>query len=1002
MNLKILLTFLLCWIHIISVCQSSQLIDDLNNANDDSERMVIYRKLSNEMLLVDAQKSIYYAKEGWKIAMLKSEKIEEKHYFINQLGKAYAVSGDNNQAIDLFKDALNDIQINDSIKLEYYNSLGISYYEIEDFPLAISYGKEAIRLGDSLNLSHRVIASIGTIASIYRDQNDYKNALKFYTKGLQVSLKWDKPYFTAYAYKDIAFIQMKLQELDTALISVQKAINISNKNGYLFIESDARINLSEIYRNQSNLKEALIEASHAKTLAQKVKANRLILKSNFSIIDCYFELNQLDQANTLTNESLNLATKFDLKSEIIDANQYISKIASQKKDFKKAYEIELTIRELIKADQKKEKQHYFQLAENKAKRHNQDLEFQRINEAHQKGLINLKKSKAFGIIMSIVFLFTLLFSFILYRYGVIQKQVFNTSFFKNEQEVRLNYIKQTSTFSTILLIPILLYCYLWGNYSAAVATGISITIIIIAHFFARAKKNNLTFFALILLYGMSAISPLTSGAIYSVPLLNFGLFLGIHFLKPQPIFQLINTSFAILSTFLFYYFTKNYPSPEVQYPADLELIIGATAFFVANVTLFYFSKNINDYKEELIKKNNFLNQLADVNPHLIFAKDKNRKYTFANQILSNKYQIPKDGFIGKLYEDFENHDQNWAAQVKEDDLDILTNKTSVIGKEELIHDLNGTPMWVSNTKKPILNAQNEIEGILGVTIDITERKLREERLKESENRYRELFNLSFDGLFIVNHFGDILEINDSAKKLFGLKQKKHSKIISTYLPMITQIVDLKKFYDSQIHYTAPIRVNGKNELNDSIPLEMSMFKIPYFGESRIAFALKNISTQLILKEQEKALVLQKQELENLNKEFVSQEIFVNTKNKLLSEIKHDVTGIISLVDGNGKQELNKLIRKIGSTISDEENFFSFKLKFERSYPEFFDTLNNLSPKLTPNDLKLCAYMRLGMTSLDIANLQFIERKSVEMSKYRLKKKLQLEAEDDLNDFIQKV
>ena len=181
-----------------------------------------------------------------------------------------------------------------------------------------------------------------------------------------------------------------------------------------------------------------------------------------------------------------------------------------------------------------------------------------------------------------------------------------------------------------------------------------------------------------------------------------------------------------------------------------------------------------------------------------------------------------------------------------------------------------------------------------------------------------------------------------------------------------------------------------------------MFKIPYFGETKIAFALKNISTQLILQKKEQEIKLQKQELENLNKEIVSQEIFASTKNKLLSEIKNDVTEIIPLIEGKGKQELDKLTRKIGNNISDEENFFTFKLKFEKSHPDFFHTLNHLNPKLTDNDLKLCAYMRLGMTSLDIANLQFIERKSVEMSKYRLKKKLKLQAEDDLNTFIKDI
>ena len=238
--------------------------------------------------------------------------------------------------------------------------------------------------------------------------------------------------------------------------------------------------------------------------------------------------------------------------------------------------------------------------------------------------------------------------------------------------------------------------------------------------------------------------------------------------------------------------------------------------------------------------------------------------------------------------------------------------------------------------------------------------------------------------------------------MFGKNISNPNHTIDKYIPDFS-LVNLKAFFDGDKLFSKSYRFNGLNPLNKIIPFEVSLFKIKnQQGENQIACAIKNITNQIILEIKEKELLSQKQELANLNNEIVAQTIFANTKNKLLSELKNDAAAILPFVEEKGKQELRRLTRKIGSNIDKEDNFFSFKLKFEKTHPDFFKNLENDHPKLTNNDLKLCAYIRLGMTTLDIANLQFIERRSVEMSKYRLKKKFQLQAEDDLNQFINSI
>ncbi len=267
----------------------------------------------------------------------------------------------------------------------------------------------------------------------------------------------------------------------------------------------------------------------------------------------------------------------------------------------------------------------------------------------------------------------------------------------------------------------------------------------------------------------------------------------------------------------------------------------------------------------------------------------------------------------------------------------------------------------------------------------------------------EVFENSKDDIDSENnqHSSDtVLSFLRTGLEEINYQVEKSKKSIDKYIPDFPTQINLEEFFKGEDFFSKTYRLNGLNALNEIITLEVSLFKIENpQGKNQIACAIKNITNQIILEIKEKELLSQKQELASLNNEIVAQTIFVNTKNKLLNELKNDASAIIPLVQGKGKQELNRLTRKIGANINEDENFFSFKLKFEKTHPNFFKNIETIHPKLTNNDLKLCAYIRLGMTSQDIANLQFIEKRSVEMSKYRLKKKLELQGEDDLNQFI---
>ena len=74
-------------------------------------------------------------------------------------------------------------------------------------------------------------------------------------------------------------------------------------------------------------------------------------------------------------------------------------------------------------------------------------------------------------------------------------------------------------------------------------------------------------------------------------------------------------------------------------------------------------------------------------------------------------------------------------------------------------------------------------------------------------------------------------------------------------------------------------------------------------------------------------------------------------------------------------------------------------KFDEVYPGYFNKLIKYSNKLTQNDLRLCAYIRLNQTTKEIAQMCGVSIRTIESQKYRLRKKLKLSKDQSLTTFL---
>ncbi len=103
-----------------------------------------------------------------------------------------------------------------------------------------------------------------------------------------------------------------------------------------------------------------------------------------------------------------------------------------------------------------------------------------------------------------------------------------------------------------------------------------------------------------------------------------------------------------------------------------------------------------------------------------------------------------------------------------------------------------------------------------------------------------------------------------------------------------------------------------------------------------------------------------------------------------------------------KEKIKSVIRAINNHKNSEENWRVFEKYFNNLYDGFFDKLKAAYPSLSNNDLKLCSYIKLGLSTKEIASLLNISPFSVETARHRLRKKMNLETEVSLSDTISKI
>lgn len=174
-----------------------------------------------------------------------------------------------------------------------------------------------------------------------------------------------------------------------------------------------------------------------------------------------------------------------------------------------------------------------------------------------------------------------------------------------------------------------------------------------------------------------------------------------------------------------------------------------------------------------------------------------------------------------------------------------------------------------------------------------------------------------------------------------------------------------------------------------------------FNRIKIRKQQIKLQQQYIRATQKKINKIEKENLEkevnNKKRELINTTASIIKKNEIIILLR---TELMKLLDVSPNQYRSKrLLEMSNDYINNDKDWKIFESNFNELNEDFFKSLISKFPKLTSKDLKLCAYIKTGLTSREIAPLMGISLRGVELHRYRLRKKINLTLNDSLTNFL---
>lgn len=289
-------------------------------------------------------------------------------------------------------------------------------------------------------------------------------------------------------------------------------------------------------------------------------------------------------------------------------------------------------------------------------------------------------------------------------------------------------------------------------------------------------------------------------------------------------------------------------------------------------------------------------------------------------------------------------------------------------------------------------------------ISIAEKSILLKDIQKAKEDDRDAYHLISDSYFALglyeNAYRNYVIFEKLEKQLKELKNVTGLSVLKSQLE--TQSQDKQALIEKEIK-----RIESSYRGRDNL-LYVSMFVLigVLAGLIVYLFSLKRNEMEshklLVEVQSEIERIVKEQEEDHYemeNKLLSINSLNAHLKNEILSNVETKIDALLSQRGAVKKGDLKEVVSYIHNKIDETNDWVRFKSNFEKLHGGFFDRIENRYPGLTPGDLKLCAFIRVQLDTKDIAALLGITSESVVKKRNRLRKRLDVNSETDLQDYM---
>ncbi len=278
-----------------------------------------------------------------------------------------------------------------------------------------------------------------------------------------------------------------------------------------------------------------------------------------------------------------------------------------------------------------------------------------------------------------------------------------------------------------------------------------------------------------------------------------------------------------------------------------------------------------------------------------------------------------------------------------------------------------------------------------------------------------------------NHWEHIADAAYGLSRTFNeMKNYKSSlkffKIYAAYTDSINQKLKFESITELQTRFKKDIQEKelkiAKNEIvlyenqNKLNSLKLNLLILSIFFILIISFLILNKYRSQFKKERlirakdaqlhETQKELMEFEIQSKDADLTNFALHLVQKNEILKHLQRELKNLPCGSDDETTKKISDLNSAIRQNLSLKEDLEEFQQKLDSSYDDFFKRLRNKFPKLTRNEERLCAFLRLNLSSKEIATINNTTLKAAEMSRYRLRKKIGLNYNELLPEYLQSI